>query len=408
VSAKETSSRKTATSERERVTACLIVQDEEDRLPAALQSVSFCDEIVVVDGGSTDRTVEIARRAGARVIESPWPGYAQQRNVAIDASTSEWIFEVDADERVSPTLRRSIEVLLAAEAGPDIAVCPLRNRFLGGLLGPSAKYPKYRARLFRRGRYRHDQTRAVHEGLERAERPAILDGDLEHELAGTVGEALADMWRYARLDSRQVQRPADPSGYLVGIFLRPCAKIVYRTIVDGGWRDGWRGLLKISLDAASDALVWTRVLVGAHPRSVAAETSPRQAPHSHFGRRAPVLPKVVALAERGEPARRATRWLEQLHAEGVDVALISDQPISETELPAQTVRRLRPLAVMRALDLEMQIQTIHAVVTFGRRARLVNRLLPGSLRPSVSGLSSDLDPAGAIAAIRASIPHKPD
>src|SRR5947209_3726192 len=93
------------------LSACLIVQDEQDRLPDALASVAFCDEVIVVDGGSGDGTVQIARAGGARVIENPWPGFAAQRNVALDAARGEWILEIDADERVSPPLRRSIEAL---------------------------------------------------------------------------------------------------------------------------------------------------------------------------------------------------------------------------------------------------------------------------------------------------------
>ncbi len=388
--------------------ACLIVQNEQDRLPGALASVAFCEEIIVVDGGSTDRTVEIAQRAGARVIENPWPGYARQRNVAIDASTCEWILEVDADERVSPVLRRSIEALLAERgAGPDIAVCALRNRFLGGVLGPSAKYPAYRSRLFRRGSYRHDQSRAVHEGLEKAERPTILDGDLEHELATTMGEALSDVWSYARLESRHLQRPTDPSAYVMGILLRPLAKIGYRIAIDCGWRDGWRGLLKIWLDATSDTLVWIRVLMrrGRREPPPAPESSTQTTSHGHFGRRAASLPKVVALAGRGEPTQAARHWLRRLHEEGLDVTLVSEEPVSEAWLPTQTVRHLRPLEVMRIIDLEMQIQAVHAVIPFGRRARLVSRLLPGSLRPSIEGLSSDLDPDDALAAIRRAGPE---
>jgi hypothetical protein len=115
---------------RERITACLIVQDEQEHLPAALDSVAFCDEVVVVDGGSADGTVEIARAAGAKVIENPWPGYAIQRNVALDAATSEWVIEVDADERVSPQLRASIERLLAAPpSGVALALCHCATAF---------------------------------------------------------------------------------------------------------------------------------------------------------------------------------------------------------------------------------------------------------------------------------------
>ena len=97
---------------RESIAACLIVQNEEERLADALSSVAFCDEIIVVDGGSTDRTRAIAEAAGATVLLNPWPGYAAQRNFAIDNARADWILELDADERVSNALQASIEELL--------------------------------------------------------------------------------------------------------------------------------------------------------------------------------------------------------------------------------------------------------------------------------------------------------
>lgn len=385
---------------RERLSACLIVQDEQERLAAALESVAFCDEVIVLDGGSTDRTVEIARAGGARVIENPWPGFAAQRNLALDAATGEWILEIDADERVSEELRASIEGLLAAEASDvEMAVCPLRNHFLGRPLGPSAKYPGYRARMFRRGAYRHDEARMVHEGIEPRRRPFVLGGDLEHELAGTLREALLDAWRYARLESRHLARPARVDGYLTGIVLRPIAKLLYRSILEEGWRDGWRGLLKISLDVASDALVWTLVLLRGQPASTsgAARTE-------HFGRRPNGSVKVVAVASGEEGIRAATSWLAGLQKHGLDVALIT-AGASPTEhvrsapgeadegLTVHHLDHLLPLAVMRALDVEMQLRTTDAVVAVGGRARLLWRLLPRTLRPEIPQLGIDVDPA---------------
>jgi hypothetical protein len=383
----------------ERVAACLIVQNEQERLGAALDSVAFCDEVIVVDGGSSDRTVEIARGKGARVIENPWPGFAAQRNIAIDASSSDWILEVDADERVSPSLRESIERLLATPPpGVDMAVCPLRHRFLGGSLGHSAKYPGYRARLFRRGAYRHDESRAVHEGLDLHERPLILEGDLEHELAASLSEALLDTWRYAQLESHHVASPSAALPYSAGIVLRPLAKFLYRMIVLGGWRDGWRGALKISLDVGSDALVW--VLVLRRGRGTAADI-PESRDVEHFGRRRVGPAKVVALAAGGGSTREAAAWLSRLQAQGIDVTLISPEKPLECDVPLAPMRRLMPLAAMRAIDAEMHLRIIDAVVPVGRRARLVWRLLPSTLRPEIAGVDQDVAPAQAAAAAQA-------
>jgi hypothetical protein len=383
---------------REPLSACLIVLNEQERLPRALSSVSFCDEVIVVDSGSSDRTVELARAAGAKVIEHPWEGFSIQRNVALDAATSDWILEVDADEQVSPQLRESIEAFLAAPPrGAAICVCSWRNRFLGALLGPSAKYPSYRTRLFRRSVYRHVEERAVHEGIEPRERPAVLDGDLEHELAGTLREALLDTWHYAQLESRHLPPPARASAYVKGALLRPAAKLVYRTFIDGGWRDGWRGLLKIALDVTSDVLVWILLLArGDEPaRRPDAAGADGGAPSGHFGRRGRGPAKVVALAGSDRATRAAERWLEALRARGLDVVLIAAAPRADPTIPGAALRSLNPLAVMRALDAEAQLRSVDAVVPVGTGARIVWHLLPAALRPVVPGLAADLEPERA-------------
>ncbi len=215
------------------VCACIIARDEERRLPAALASVAFCDEVVVVDSGSRDRTAELARAAGARVVERPWRGFGAQRNIAIDSTGADWILEIDADERVTPRLRAEIEAFLA-EAPEDVDICavPLRDLLLGGRLGPSAKYPKYRLRLFRRGRYRHDEQVRVHEGLWALGRTWAFEGDLEHVLAETPREAVRYVWSYARLEAEQLSGPVSASDRVRGIVLRPPSKFAYRLVVD--------------------------------------------------------------------------------------------------------------------------------------------------------------------------------
>jgi hypothetical protein len=263
----------------------------------------------------------------------------------------------------------------------------------------------YRTRLFRRGVYEHDESRQVHEGIEPRERPIVLSGDLEHELADSLAEALYDAWRYAKLESAHIPPTRDPRVYVFGIVVRPAAKLGYRLVLDGGWRDGWRGLFKVLLDVGSDALVWTLALLGAsRGLSVPDETStPTDHDMSHFGRRPTGPPKVIAVARRGRAEQQARRWLGELAAAGVDVALVCDQATDASELPVQHVRQLGFLLTMHAVDVEMQIRTAHAVVAFGKRAKRIQRLLPGALRPHIAGVDSTVEPAQAVERLRAAV-----
>lgn len=193
---------------KETIAACVIARDEERRLPGCLASLDFCDEVIVVDSGSRDRTREIAAAAGARVVEHPWSGFAVQRNVALDQASCDWVLEVDADERVSPELAAEVRAML--EDPPDgvrMAALPMRDVFLGLGLGRSARYPRYRHRLFRRGAFRHDEARTVHEGLWPDGPTAALEGELRHLLASSWSEALRDAIAYARLEAAQRPRP---------------------------------------------------------------------------------------------------------------------------------------------------------------------------------------------------------
>lgn len=376
----------------ESLTACVIATDEEQRLPACLASLAFCDEVVVVDGGSRDRTREVAREAGARLVQNPWPGFAAQRNVALDAARGDWVLEVDADERVGPELAREILALLEdPPAGVRMAALPMRDVFLGRALDFSTRYPRYRHRLFRRGAFRHDESRSVHEGLWPDGPTLPLEGDLEHLLAVNWREALRDVRAYARLEAEQRSRP-DPGEALVGILLRPTAKLLYRMLLYGGWRDGWRGLAKVALECAADALATVRRLRGGGEGAEAG-----------FGQQAPRLGPVrlvgIALGERS--ADRLARWLGEAAAAGADVALICREAGGEGTVRRRLVGRGTPGDVVRALDAEDQLRPIDALVPGGPRERAVLRLAPGSLRGAVVPLEPSSRPEDAERWVRA-------
>jgi len=377
------------------ISACIIARDEAGRLPDCLASVAFCQEIVLVDSGSTDATVQIARAAGATVVEQPWLGYAAQRNVALDHANGVWVLEIDADERVTPQLRSEIESLLAdPPPGVDLAGLPMREIFLGHPLGRSAKYPKYRHRLLRRGAQRHDETRTVHEGLVPDGVVHPFEGDLLHVLATSWREALGDAWRYARLEAGQLRARRTPIGLLKGAIVRPAIKFPYRLIVDGGWRDGWRGAARIAIDCATDSIVWLRYAAGLHGQE-RGESGVQDG--LHYGawklRRGSV--RIVGVAAGAQASVRAAGWLARAAAAGADVALLSDTPPDGGEVRARRLDRFGPFTLIRSLDAEEQLRTLDAVVAFGRRATLLLHVVPKDLRGHLHGVTCELDP-GAV------------
>jgi hypothetical protein len=379
----------------------MIVHNEEHTLPDCLASVAFCEEIVIVDSGSSDRTREIAQAAGARVVEQRWLGFAAQRNVALDHASGDWVLEIDADERASVPLGAEIRRFLAdVPAGVDMCAIPRREILVGHRLGASAKYPKYTHRLIRRGSYRHDESRTVHEGLIPSGVVQPFAGELVHLLASSWREAVGDAWRYARLEAGQMQEPSSLAGCVRGALVRPAVKLLYRLTVDGGWRDGWPGLARIALDCGTDSVVWMRHLLGRRGRELGASGV---SSGEHYGSRRfrRGCLRVVGVAVDAGAASLAAEWLRSAQAGGADVALIG-APL-ESASAAVRVRPLEgrgPLSLIRALDAEEQLRPLDAVVAFGRGAGLLMRCVPSGLRGGLREINEHTDPAAVSWAVR--------
>jgi glycosyltransferase involved in cell wall biosynthesis len=224
------------------LSACIVARDEEDRLPACLDSLGFCDEILVVDSHSRDRTRELAAARGARVIERDWPGHVAQKEFAVRAAEHDWVFCIDADERVSPELRAAIEAARSAAfagiAGYEVSRV---SSYLGRWIRHGTWYPDWKLRLFDRrlggwgGRDPHD--RATVKGTV-----ARLAGELRHEPYRSFEDHLRTIDRYTTTMADEMHAEGRRAR-LVDLVLRPPARFFVFYVWRLGFLDGWRGLL---------------------------------------------------------------------------------------------------------------------------------------------------------------------
>jgi hypothetical protein len=227
---------------RPRVSAVVITLNAASQLETCLQSLAFADEIVVVDSGSTDRTVEIARGRGAKVVQQAWLGYGPQKRFSVEQAANDWVLSVDADERVSPELRSSIEKALSGSAfrAYEMARC---NRFMGRWLRHGEGYPDWILRLFDR-RVANWSEDPVHEKVLTEVEVGRLDGDLLHESAETLHSYLEKQNRYTSLQAEVLYRNGGrPS--LFKLVFSPLARFLKFYLLRRGFLDGVPGLVHI-------------------------------------------------------------------------------------------------------------------------------------------------------------------
>ncbi len=231
------------------LTVTLITLNEEANLPRALASVAWADEIVVVDSGSTDRTCEIARSAGARVFSRAWEGYGQQKNFAQDQATHDWVLNLDADEEVSPALRAEIEATLeqAQDRGLVAFRLPRKTQYLGRWILHGGWYPNHLVRLARKNSSRWTEPK-VHEEW-RVEGPVgTLDHPLLHYTFGCIEDQIRTNLKFSRLGYEDLLKHG-AKGSLVKLLLKPWGKFIETYVLKRGFLDGMAGFI-ISVNAA--------------------------------------------------------------------------------------------------------------------------------------------------------------
>lgn len=223
-----------------KISTTVIVKDEEKNIAACLQSLDFADEIVVVDSGSSDRTAEICRsHPKVRFFELPWEGFGRQKNLAAELAANDWVFNIDADERVSPELR---EAILGADlASHDGFRVARENYFAGRRIRYCGWYPDYNLRLYNKKRCRFGE-RAVHEAVECNGPVGVLAGNLTHYTYDGIDDYVARMDRYSSLAAQEVVKSGRRPGWLA-LLLRPGFTFFKMYFLKQGVREGYYGLL---------------------------------------------------------------------------------------------------------------------------------------------------------------------
>ena len=224
-----------------RLSVVVITLNEEDRIQECLASVTWADEIIVVDAGSGDKTVALAREFTDHVTIRAWEGFAAQKNFGIERATGDWVLSLDADELVEPALRDEITAVLAnpgPHAGFRIA---RRNIMWGRWIRHGRLYPDWQLRLFRRGRGRFVE-RAVHESVTVDGPVGRLTKALLHHSYRDVSDFLRRADRYSTLAAEEWARSGQPFRPYQ-LVTAPLGRFLSMYVLHGGVLDGWRGFL---------------------------------------------------------------------------------------------------------------------------------------------------------------------
>ena len=223
-----------------KISATIITLNEERNIARAIESLRCVDEIVVVDSGSIDRTVEIAEKLGARVVESAWPGYANQKNLAADKASNDWILSIDADESLSEALEA--EIWRLKKTGPqfDAYTMPRLAQYLGRWIRHSGWYPDRKIRLYDRRKATWNGA-YVHESLKVSGRVGSLESNLLHFTCDSLAEHLRTMDQYTTLAAEQALANGDRITWWRMIALPPWT-FVHTYFLKLGFLDGLEGL----------------------------------------------------------------------------------------------------------------------------------------------------------------------
>lgn len=234
-------------SDRPRLSATVICKDEADKIRGCLESVRFCDEVVVVDSGSTDGTVEIARELADVVVETDWPGHVQQKNRALETAEGQWVLPLDADERVTPELAVEIREVLGNPTPCDGFLVNRHVHYLGRWIDHSGWYPEPRVRLFRRERGRWEGINP-HDEVRVDGQVGRLRGEIIHYTYDDMEDHVRTLNRFSSILAREHGARGRRFSWF-SLLARPPMEFLKKFVLKKGFLDGPQGFFVASLSA---------------------------------------------------------------------------------------------------------------------------------------------------------------
>jgi glycosyltransferase involved in cell wall biosynthesis len=225
------------------VSVVIVTKDEERNIRDALESVRDFEDIVVLDAFSTDGTPAICREYTSRVYQQEWRGYAIQKQMAVDRAEKQWVLILDADERVTPELKKEISESIQEGAFSGYYL-PRKSFFLGKWMQHSGWWPDHILRLFRKDRA-HIEPREVHEKVVVNGAVGYLKGPLEHYTYRTISDYVRKMENYSTLSAQELGDKKDAP--LISMVLNPFAVFIKMFFLRRGFRDGMHGFILAGL-----------------------------------------------------------------------------------------------------------------------------------------------------------------
>jgi len=259
------------TTQKPTLSVAIITLNEEQNIGRTLASVAWADEIVVVDSGSTDRTVAICREYTDKVVHQDWLGFARQKNLAISRTTGDWVLSLDADEPVEPELADEIRGILTSPDALDGYRIPRKTFFLGKQVRHGGWYPDRNLRLFKKGKGSFEE-RAVHEAIKVQGTVGNTRHALLHYAYPGLASYMSSINKYSTL-AVTVMAEKGISRFKVGvinILFRPIGTFVIRYFLRLGFLDGKHGLILNLFHSyyvfAKYAKAWEHTIRGTGPR----------------------------------------------------------------------------------------------------------------------------------------------